>query len=218
MGIRSMAIHINTQPVCIIYIIHMYLIPLFFMFQHHRGRATRQEKWVFGLVDTSVQPALGIMMLVGSRDTATLLPLIQQHVRPGTTVWSDEWRAYRRVQSLPAVDQPFVVSLERPGCTDRSAGLLTSGWARYIVSLVPSRIHSACVWSACARGLLYMIPAVSRTAALMNIKVVLQVAYTMSAFGPSVCLNGSFTRVFRYTHTHGTDHSTPAQARVIRVM
>lgn len=104
-GKRSMAIHINTQPVCIIYIIHMYLIPLFFMFQHHRGRATRQEKWVFGLVDTSVQPALGIMMLVGSRDAATLLPLIQQHVRPGTTVWSDEWRAYRRVQSLPAVGQ-----------------------------------------------------------------------------------------------------------------
>ena len=105
MGKRSMAIHINTQPVCIIYIIHMYLIPLFFMFQHHHGRATRQDKWVFGLVDTSVQPALGIMMLVGSRDAATLLPLIQQHVQPGTTVWSDEWCAYRRVQSLPAVGQ-----------------------------------------------------------------------------------------------------------------
>ena len=75
------------------------------MFQHHRGRDTRQEKWVFGLVDTSVQPALGIMMLVGSRDAATLLPLIQQHVRPGTTVWSDQWRAYSRVQTLPAVGQ-----------------------------------------------------------------------------------------------------------------
>ena len=33
------------------------------LFQHHRGRATRQEKWVFG-VDTSIQPALGIMMLM----------------------------------------------------------------------------------------------------------------------------------------------------------
>ena len=57
----------------------------------------------------------------------------------------------------------------------------------------------------------------------MNIKVILQVAY-MSAFRPSFCLNGSFARVFKIfrhrqtdrhtdTHTHGTDHSTPAQAR-----
>ena len=34
-----------------------------------------------------------------------LLPIIQQHVRPGTVVWSDEWAAYRRVQQLPAVSQ-----------------------------------------------------------------------------------------------------------------
>ena len=53
----------------------------------------------------------------------------------------------------------------------------------------------------------------------MNIKVIVQVAY-MSAFRPSFCLNGSFARVFKmfrhrqtHTHTHATDHSTPAQAR-----
>ena len=53
----------------------------------------------------------------------------------------------------------------------------------------------------------------------MNVKVILQVAY-MSAFRPSFSLNGSFARVFKIfshrrtdTHTHGTDHSTPAQAR-----
>ena len=55
--------------------------------------------------------------------------------------------------------------------------------------------------------------------ALMNVKVILQVVY-MSAFRPSFCLNGSFARVFKifshrqtHTHTHGTNHSTPAQAR-----
>ena len=37
--------------------------------------------------------------------------------------------------------------------------------------------------------------AVSRTTALMNVKVILQVVY-MSAFRPSFCLNGSFARVF----------------------
>ena len=53
----------------------------------------------------------------------------------------------------------------------------------------------------------------------MNIKVIVQVAY-MSAFRPSFCLDGSFARVFNVfrhrqtdTHTHGTDHSTPAQVR-----
>ena len=47
----------------------------------------------------------------------------------------------------------------------------------------------------------------------MNIKVILQVAY-MSAFRPSFCLNGSFAsfQSQTHTHTHGTDHSTPAQA------
>ena len=63
--------------------------------------------------------------------------------------------------------------------------------------------------------------AVSGTTALMNIKVILQVAY-MSAFRPSFCLNGSFARVFNifrhrhthtHTHTHWTHHSTPAQAQ-----
>ena len=44
---------------------------------------------------------LGVMVMVPCRNAAILLPIIQQHVRPGTVVWSDEWAAYRRVQQLP---------------------------------------------------------------------------------------------------------------------
>ncbi|CAN7994638.1 unnamed protein product, partial [Ixodes pacificus] len=33
------------------------------------------------------------------RDAATLIPLIQRHVAPGTTIMSDQWAAYN---SLPA--------------------------------------------------------------------------------------------------------------------
>ena len=59
--------------------------------------------WAFGLADTSHTPALGYMELVNSRSAATLLPLIQAHVSPGTIIHSDEWSAYRRVASLPNV-------------------------------------------------------------------------------------------------------------------
>ena len=37
------------------------------------------------------------MQLVTRRDEATLLPLIQQFVRPGSTVYSDAWAAYKNL-------------------------------------------------------------------------------------------------------------------------
>ena len=57
------------------------------------------------MVDTSETPALGVMRVVPDRTAATLLPIIQQHLRPGTIVWSDEWAAYYRVQQLNVVSQ-----------------------------------------------------------------------------------------------------------------
>ena len=46
---------------------------------------------------------MGYMETVPDRTAATLLPIIQGHLEPGTNVHSDEWRAYRRVQQIPAV-------------------------------------------------------------------------------------------------------------------
>ena len=66
--------------------------------------------WVFGMVDISVTPALGYMEIVAQRDAATLLPIIQQHVANGSTVWSDEWAAYNRIASLPNVSSHEVVN------------------------------------------------------------------------------------------------------------
>ena len=71
--------------------------------QNHRGRPPRQERWVFGLCDTSFEPALGYMELVPDRRAGTLLPIIQAHVQPGTVIVSDEWRAYSNVGQLPNV-------------------------------------------------------------------------------------------------------------------
>ena len=75
--------------------------------QNHRGRAPANEYWVFGMVDTSVTQALGVVRAVPDRSAATLLPIIQQNIAPGTIVWSDEWAAYKysNVSSLPNVSQ-----------------------------------------------------------------------------------------------------------------
>ena len=59
--------------------------------------------WFFGPVDVTQQPALGYMEMVPRRDAATLLPIVAQHVLPGTIVHSDEWRAYNRINTLPPV-------------------------------------------------------------------------------------------------------------------
>ena len=55
------------------------------------------------MVDTGISPALGYMCTVPDRSAATLLPIIQQHVLPGTTIASDEWRAYRNVPNITNV-------------------------------------------------------------------------------------------------------------------
>ena len=40
------------------------------------------------------------MVEVADRSANTLLPKIQTYIRPGTTVFSDEWRAYSQITSL----------------------------------------------------------------------------------------------------------------------
>ena len=57
----------------------------------HRGCPPNQQVWVFGIVDVSVQPALGYMQIVDRRDSATLLPIISNVVAAGSIVHSDEW-------------------------------------------------------------------------------------------------------------------------------
>ena len=75
--------------------------------QNHRGRATTNEVWVFGLVDTSHTLALGV---VAQRDAATLLPIIQAHVAPGTIIHFDQWAAYNQVSSLSNVGSHSTVN------------------------------------------------------------------------------------------------------------
>ena len=50
------------------------------------------------------------MEVVPSRDPNTLLPIIQTHTAPGTTIHSDQWRTYNSVSTLTGVTAHRVVN------------------------------------------------------------------------------------------------------------
>ena len=55
--------------------------------KHNVGRRPVPQQWVFGGIDTTTNE--GFLVAVPQRNAATLLPIIQQFIRPGTTVVSD---------------------------------------------------------------------------------------------------------------------------------
>lgn len=63
-----------------------------------------RQVYQIALVDTSFTPAMGYMLVVQQRDDATLLPIIQAHMAPGTIIHSDQWAAYNNVQSIVLSD------------------------------------------------------------------------------------------------------------------
>lgn len=64
----------------------------------------RQQRWVFGIYDTITKQ--GYITFVNSRDEATLLPIIEQVVIPGSIIHSDQWAAYNGISRLPH-PQPY---------------------------------------------------------------------------------------------------------------
>ena len=63
--------------------------------KYNRGRLI-EGRWVLG----GIERGTGRMFLkiVPSRDAATLLPIIIANVKRGTTIHTDEWRSYARLQ------------------------------------------------------------------------------------------------------------------------
>ena len=70
---------------------------LFSRRKYNRGRLI-PEQWVFGGYDPLTKK--GFLVPVARRDAATLLPLIQQWVQPGTPVHSDMWQAYNQLAAI----------------------------------------------------------------------------------------------------------------------
>ena len=53
---------------------------------------------VFGIYDRDTN--VSILQVMDRRDAATLLPIIQRHVRPGSMIYSDGWAAYNKLDHL----------------------------------------------------------------------------------------------------------------------
>jgi len=62
----------------------------------HAGEPPRDDQWMFGLYDTSMKR--GHLQLISDRTEDTLIPIIQKYVKPGSTVFSDPFPAYRHLQ------------------------------------------------------------------------------------------------------------------------
>jgi len=65
--------------------------------KYNVGRVV-EPQWVFGIYDTNTK--LGHIELVEDRSAATLIPLIQKYVLPGSTIHSDQWPAYNSLNQL----------------------------------------------------------------------------------------------------------------------
>jgi len=59
--------------------------------KHHRGDPRGIKVWIFGIVERQINRLK--VFPIDRRDTATVIPIIQQHVAPRTTVITDGWTA-----------------------------------------------------------------------------------------------------------------------------
>lgn len=57
-----------------------------------------REKWVFGLYER--ERKINYMELVPKRTTSHLIPIIQKICEPGTTIISDQWAAYNKLEEF----------------------------------------------------------------------------------------------------------------------
>src|SRR5215469_3522821 len=67
--------------------------------KYHRGRAV-DGYWLIGMVDRQTSELRVEVCPQNLRDAASLLPIIQRNVLPGTRIITDEWRAYLALGDL----------------------------------------------------------------------------------------------------------------------
>ncbi len=68
------------------------------------GRLVR-ERWVFVIYDP--RSKIGFQQFVDRRDHETLMEIIHEKIKPGTTIWSDQWGAYNWIANRPPYPSPY---------------------------------------------------------------------------------------------------------------
>ena len=97
-------------------------------FQYQRGRRARHEVWVFGLICTEYNPCRGYFQVVPRRDRATLVPILQRVLLPGSEVHSDDWGAYRNLaRYVPNRVTVHRTVVHRDNFVDPLSGVHTQG-------------------------------------------------------------------------------------------
>ena len=62
--------------------------------------------WVFGGTERVTGDCF--LVEVVHREAATLFPLIQQHIHPGSIIYSNEWKAYSRITATTRMSHETV--------------------------------------------------------------------------------------------------------------
>jgi len=63
--------------------------------KYNKGKPRKCQQWVFGGVEADTNSCF--LQTVKCRDAATLIPIIKEFIRPGSTIHSDCWKAYDRL-------------------------------------------------------------------------------------------------------------------------
>lgn len=104
--------------------------------KYNRGKHV-EGQWVFGAYDRSTGRCL--MVPVESRNSETLLPIIEQWILPGTTIISDCWKVYQCLGSRGYVHQMVnhSVTFKDPE-TGAHTNSIEGSWAHAKKSIPPS--------------------------------------------------------------------------------
>ena len=66
--------------------------------KYGKGKPMSHEQWVFGMAERQTKRT--IFKLVEKRNREELLPIIQLHCQPGSTIYHDDFATYRKLHTL----------------------------------------------------------------------------------------------------------------------